>query len=124
KFVIKSLSLRFVLIVSADLPLLKGSYLDEAIERFLISGKPALCLVAPLMEYKGLGFNPDHVLKEGGRDVVPVGVNILDGSRIDESELPQENLVVKDVKAFINVNTPDELERAKKLFVANTSPSL
>lgn len=108
-YAIKSLRLGRTLVIPADIPLLKSEVIDKAIAHFEQCSKPALALVAPLEKYEKLGLKPDHVFDLNGRQVTWVGVNIVEGVRIDEPELDQENLLIEEVECVVNVNTAKDL---------------
>jgi adenosylcobinamide-phosphate guanylyltransferase len=113
KQAIKALSLGNVLVVSADLPFLLPRVVDEAIERYLSSGKPALMVAAPVDLFKRNGMEPSYVFDLDGRKLAPVGVNIIDGKRVDEAELDESVYVVEFNGLVFNVNTPQDLEIAR-----------
>jgi len=113
KQAIKALSLGDVLVVSADLPFLLPRVVDEAIDRYLSSGKPALMVAAPVDLFKRNGVEPSYVFDLDGRKLAPVGVNIIDGKRVDEPKLDESLYVVEFNGLVFNVNTPQDLEIAR-----------
>lgn len=115
RYAIKSLRLGSTIVVSADLPLLKSELIDMAIGRFEKCSRPSLSLVVSLEKLSKLGLEPDFMFSLQGNLVTPVGVNIIDGNRIDEPTLDQENLIVEEVECLVNVNTPSDLLLAEKL---------
>jgi adenosylcobinamide-phosphate guanylyltransferase len=101
-----------VLAISSDLPLLNGEFLDEIIDRYIGSGKPALTVLVPeeaLREYGISAFSPYEF---EGRTYAVSGINIIDGSRILE-EQEQEVLISQRPEAIFNVNSSKDLEHAK-----------
>ena len=48
--------------------------------------------------------------------MVPAGINVIDGRRIDEAELEEEVFVIDREEAAVNVNTPEDLKVAEHLF--------
>jgi len=115
---IKKLKLGCVITVSADLPLLEGKIIDKIIEHYEICGKPVMAVMVPAERFESLGMSIDLILEEKGKRLVPAGVNILDGDKIEkegfEKELDQEILVI-DSEEFININTPKDLMIAEQL---------
>jgi adenosylcobinamide-phosphate guanylyltransferase len=102
-----------VLIVSADLPLLSGVFLDEIIGEYEESGKPALTVMIPeeaLMEY---GLSAVTSYEEEGKVYAVSGINVIDGRRILE-EQEQEVVVSGRPEAVFTVNSLEDLEAAKK----------
>jgi len=114
RWAIRKLGLGDVLLISADLPLVTVSIVDQAIDRFKSSGKPALSVMAPIELYERLGLDPQFVSEIAGRRMVPIGINLLDGQMIDRGELEQEVLVSEEGSSLLNVNTPRELELARR----------
>jgi len=116
RYAVKSLGLKNVLIVSADLPFITGKLVDEVVENYYRCRKPALSVMIPTSVYDRLGLKPDLTLNIDGRVLVPVGINVIDGTRIDEAELEQETLVVENEELAVNVNTQEDLLIARLLF--------
>lgn len=101
-----------VLIVSADLPLLDGEFLDKVIEEYEESGKPALTVLIPeeaLVEY---GLSAVSPYEHEGKVYAVSGINIVDGRRILE-EQEQEIIVSSRPEAVFTVNSLKDLEAAK-----------
>ena len=114
---IHQLSLAEVLVISSDLPFVTPHVIEEAFRKFRDERKPALAVMAPSDLYEGLGLKPNYVFEINGRKLVPVGINILDGRRINEGTLEQTELIIDSADALFNVNTLGELESARKRIV-------
>jgi adenosylcobinamide-phosphate guanylyltransferase len=114
RFAVRRLSLAEVLVISADLVFITPSLIEEAIRKYRESGKPALAVMAPPELYEKFGSNPAYMFEVNGRMLLPVGINIINGKRIDEGTLEQTELVIGSEDAPINVNTPNELDFARK----------
>ena len=115
KFAIKQLKLRDVMILSADLPLLTPSLIDRAIESYKREKKPALSVMAPVETVETQGAKPSFVFEVGERRMVPIGVNLIDGTKIDEPKLEEAVLVTSPNESILNVNTIEELRIAREL---------
>jgi len=113
QYAIKKLDLGEVLVVSADIPLITVGIIDQAIRQFRLSGKPALAVMSPVGVYDQLGLHPQYIFEVNGNRMVPVGINLIDGTKVDRGELDQEILVSESDKIALNVNTPRELELAR-----------
>ena len=101
-----------VLIISADLPLLNGEFLDEIISKYEESGKPALTVLVPeeaLIEY---GLSTVSPYEHEGKMSAVSGINIIDGRRIVE-EQEQEVIVSRRPEAVFTVNSLKDLESTK-----------
>ena len=115
-FVVKALKLRTVLTVSADLPLLTSEIIDDIVTRYFCCGKPALAVAVPLALRERLGLGAGYTLDYNGEQVVFAGINVNDGSRIDDAELEQEVYVLDRVEVALNINTVEELRIAEEQF--------
>jgi adenosylcobinamide-phosphate guanylyltransferase len=115
-YTVKALKLQTVMAVAADLPLIKGEIIDAIIEHYERCGKPALAVVVPMETKEKLGMAGDYSFVMANRHVVPAGINVIDGRRIDEEELDQEVFLLDLEEVAVNINTVQELEIAEKLF--------
>ena len=115
KYAVKRLKLKKVLMISADLPLVTGRIIDRIIEKYNECDKPALTVAVPLEMRKKLGLKGEYAFEVESIRVVPAGINLIDGRRIDEEELEEEVLIIKDDHVAVNVNTPQDLSVAESL---------
>ena len=113
RLAIRQLSLGEVLIVSSDLPFITVDVIKQAMQKYRNSGKPALAVMAPTELYKKIRSKPGYVFKVNGHNLVPVGINVLDGTRINEAVLEQSELIIDEEELALNVNTPKDLEIAR-----------
>jgi adenosylcobinamide-phosphate guanylyltransferase len=113
-FAVKKLGLGMVLTVGADLPLLSGEVVDDVVARFRICGKPALAVAVPSELRDRLGLGAGYAFDWCGRHVVYAGINVNDGSRIDNAELEQDVYILDRVEVAVNINTVDELRIAEE----------
>jgi adenosylcobinamide-phosphate guanylyltransferase len=114
RYAMSKLHLSETLIVSADLPFLSGDIVDRAIQAFRASEKPSLSVMALASVYEEMGSKPQYVFRIHGRKLVPIGLNLVDGKRINESELDQTVLEVDSGELALNVNAPSDYELAKR----------
>jgi len=117
QYSIKTLELTDVLTVVADIPFISVEIVDRAVAEYRSSGKPSLAVMAPADVYKKIRSEPEHVFEIDERRLVPIGLNVIDGRRIDEPELDQTVLVTDVEEHAVNVNTPIELEEARQRLV-------
>jgi adenosylcobinamide-phosphate guanylyltransferase len=110
---IRSLGLEDVVVVSADLPFLVPRIVADAIDRYMLSGKPALMVAAPIELYKKHRIEPSYTFDFNGRKLASIGLNIIDGKRINEPELEETVFVIDDEDLVFNVNTQRDLEVAR-----------
>ncbi len=114
-YAVKTLKLENVLAIGADLPLITGEILDAILDRYERCGKPALTVAVPKETKQRLGLSSEYIFSIGNKLVVPVGINVIDGSEIGREQLDQEVYVLDDEKVAINVNTLHELNIAENL---------
>jgi adenosylcobinamide-phosphate guanylyltransferase len=119
-YAVKKLKLQMVLAVAADLPLITGETIDDIVERYEQCGKPTLTVVVPMETKEKLGLGGEYAFEVRNRLVVPAGINVIDGRRIDEEELDEEICVVDRKEVAVNINTIQELRIAEKLFTKSS----
>ncbi len=112
QYTIKKLKLKKVLILPSDLPLINNETIREIVDYYASSNKPALSVMVPLELFKKLNLTPEYIFNVNGVLVSPVGVNIVDGERIDEPFIEQEVLILNKVELAVNVNTIEDLKVA------------
>jgi len=101
-----------VLVVSADLPLLNGEFLDKIIGEYEESGKPALTVLVPEEAFREHGVSAVSPYEHEGKMYAVSGINIIDGRRILE-EQEQEVIFSCRPEAVFTVNSSEDLESAK-----------
>ena len=119
-YAVKKLKLQTVLAVAADLPLITGEVIDDIVERYEQCGKPTLTVVVPMETKEKLGLGGEYAFEVENRLVVPAGINVIDGRRIDEEELDEEICVVDRKEVAVNINTIQELRIAENLFTKSS----
>ncbi|MCW4034686.1 MAG: NTP transferase domain-containing protein, partial [Candidatus Bathyarchaeota archaeon] len=107
-----------VLIVSSDLPLLTGTFIDEVIEKYEKAGKPALTVMIPEEAFQEFGLSAVSLYEHDKKMYAVSGINILDGARISEE---QDQLVVvsKRPEAVFNVNSIKDLDAINDYLLRN-----
>ena len=115
-YTVQTLKLGVFLAVAADLPLIKPEMIDAIVTRYEACGKPALTVAVPLSVKERLGMCIDYSFKEGDQDLVPVGINVIDGSkRYGDEWLDQDIFVLDREELAVNINTVAELQLAERL---------
>jgi adenosylcobinamide-phosphate guanylyltransferase len=115
-FAVRTLGLQTVLAIGADLPLITAEVIDAIVECYERCGKPALSVVVSMETKKRLGLNGKYGFELDGRYVVPAGINVIEGRRIDEKELDEEICVMDRKEVAMNINTLEELRIAETFF--------
>ena len=115
-YVVQNLKLGVFLAIAADLPLVRGEMIDTIIERYECCGKPALTVAVPLETKTKLGMSIDYSFKMDERDLVPVGINVIDGhKRYGDEWLDQDIYLMDQDELAVNINTVQELQQAEQL---------
>jgi len=115
-YAIRTLGLQNVLAIGADLPLITAEVIDSIVECYEQCGKPALSVVVSMETKEKLGLSGKYGYELNGRRVVPAGINMIDGRRIDEEELDEEICVSDRKEVAVNINTIQELRIAETFF--------
>jgi adenosylcobinamide-phosphate guanylyltransferase len=115
QFAVKKLGLETVLAVASDLPLITAGIVDDVLERYATCGKPALTVAVPIETKKRLGIGAEYEFDACGENVVPTGINVIDGRLIDGGWMEQEVMVLDKEEVAVNVNTPRDLRLAERL---------
>ena len=112
----QTLKLGKFLAIAADLPLITGEILDQIINRYENCGKPALTVAIPIETKIKMGMSIEYSFKMDDKDVVPTGINVIDGNKQYGNEwLDQDIYLIDKPELAINVNTPQELQIAKNI---------
>ena len=115
-YVVQTLKLGVFLAIAADLPLVRGKMIDAVVERYEHCGKPALTVAVPVETKTKLGMCIEYSFKLGEMDVVPVGINVIDGSkRYGDEWLDQDICLLNLQELAVNINTVPELQLAERL---------
>ncbi|MEJ2105245.1 MAG: NTP transferase domain-containing protein [Ignavibacteriaceae bacterium] len=107
-----------VMIISSDLPLLRGEFLDEIIEKYESSGKPALTVLIPEEAFNIYGLTSVSHYEHNGKMYAVSGINIIDGQKILE-EQEQEVVITSKPEAVFTVNSIKDLMTTKKYIKNN-----
>jgi adenosylcobinamide-phosphate guanylyltransferase len=116
-YTVQTLKLGVFLAIAADLPLVKSGMIDSVVERYEQCGKPALTVAVPLEVKAKLGMSIEYSFKtDDNRDVVPVGINVIDGSkRYGDEWLDQDIYILNHEELAVNINTVQELQLAEHM---------
>jgi len=115
-YVSQKLKLGVFLAIAADLPLVTGKVLDAIVERYECCGKPALTVAVPLGTKAKLGMSIEYSFKMNDKEVVPVGINVIDGHRRYGDEWLDQDIYLLDLEELaVNINTVQELQLAERL---------
>jgi adenosylcobinamide-phosphate guanylyltransferase len=112
----QNLKLGVFLAIAADLPLVTSQVLDCIVELYEHCGKPALTVAVPLKTKTKLGMSIEYSFKMDDKDVVPVGINVIDGQKRYGDEWLDQDIFLLDLPELaVNINTIQELNLAKRL---------
>ena len=118
-YTVQTLKLGVFLAIAADLPLVKPEMVDAVVERYEQCGKPALTVAVPLEVKAKLGMSIEYSFKtDDNQDVVPVGINVIDGGkRYGDEWLDQDIYILNHEELAVNINTVQELQLAERMLV-------
>jgi adenosylcobinamide-phosphate guanylyltransferase len=119
-YAIRTLGLKTVLAISADLPMITAEVIDAVVECYKRCGKSALSVVVPKETKAQLGLSEKYGFEFKGKHVVPAGINVIDGQKIDEEELDEEIYVLDQKEVAVNINNVRELRIAQSLFTKDS----
>jgi len=115
-YAIRTLGLLTVLAIGADFPLITAESIDAVVESYERCGKPALKVVVPMETKEQLGLDGKYGFEHNGKCVVPAGINVIDGRRINEKELDEKIYISDRKEVAVNINTVKELRIAEELY--------
>ena len=114
-YAVKKLGLKTALILASDLPLITGEIIDQVVTSYEHCGKPALAVVIPMATKQKFGLDGDYSFNLDNTLVVPAGINVIDGNKIDDEFLEQAYCVIDREEVAMNFNTLEDLKIARKL---------
>ncbi len=115
-YTVQTLKLGVFLAIAADLPLVKPEIIDTIIECYERSKKPALTVAVPIAIKLKLGMCVDYSFEEQDQELVPVGINVIDGNkRYGDEWLDQAICILNHQELTVNINTTQELQIAQQL---------
>jgi adenosylcobinamide-phosphate guanylyltransferase len=115
-YAVQTLKLGVFLAIAADLPLVTGEMADAVVQRYERCGKPALTVAVPMEIKVKLGMSVEYSFKADDKDVVPVGINVIDGhKRYGDEWLDQDIYLMHQEELAVNINTIQELQLAERL---------
>ena len=113
---VRTLKLQTVLAIGADFPLITAEVIDAIVGYYERCGKPALSVAVSMETKAKLGLSGKYGFELNGKHVVPAGINVIDGRRINEEELDEAIYVSDRKEVAVNINTVQELQIAEDLF--------
>jgi adenosylcobinamide-phosphate guanylyltransferase len=117
-YAVQTLKLGVFLAIAADLPLVRSQMIDAIVERYERCGKPALTVAVPFETKAKLGMSIEYSFKMDDHEVVPVGINVIDGhKRYGDEWLDQDIYLLNQNELAVNINTLQELQLAERLIV-------
>ncbi|MFX1392549.1 MAG: NTP transferase domain-containing protein [Promethearchaeota archaeon] len=117
-FIFKILKLGISMTVVADLPLIKPEIIDEIVEKYMLLKKPSLAVMTDFNFFCQHGIKPTIKFqsKNSQKNLVPIGINIIDGQFIEQKEQDQVIIVNNRRELIYNINTVDDYFQVKKYF--------
>ncbi|TRO50328.1 GTP--adenosylcobinamide-phosphate guanylyltransferase [Candidatus Bathyarchaeota archaeon] len=116
RYAVRALKLQTVLAIGADFPLITAEVIDAIVQHYERCGKPSLSVAVSVETKTKLGLGGKYGFELNGEDMVPAGINVIDGRRIEEKELDEEVYVSDRKEVAVNINTIQELQIAEEFF--------
>ncbi len=101
------------LVIASDLPLIKPETIDKIIMQAKKTQVKVLTIVVPLKEFRK--FSSPNSIKPINKKHQPTGISIINSPLNKGTEDSFAFLEVKGTIEFLNVNTMEELKRAKEV---------
>jgi adenosylcobinamide-phosphate guanylyltransferase len=93
----------------ADLPLLAADLLDDALDAYADGDADSLTVAVPASLKRALGVSVDTTMSHEGREVAPVGLNVVGASAREDV------LLSYDARLAVNVNRTGDADVAAGL---------
>jgi adenosylcobinamide-phosphate guanylyltransferase len=97
------------LTVTADIPLINKNLINKVIDFYLLKCSGALAVYIPYHLFEAVSVKPDLILKIDDDQLVPAGLNVVDGKTINKAQ-EEIILVLNDKSLAFNINTPSDLD--------------
>jgi len=97
------------LTVTADIPLINKNLINKVVDFYLLKCSGALAVYIPSRLLEAVSVKPDLIFKIDDNQLVPVGLNVVDGKSIDNIQ-EEIILVLNDNSLAFNINTPSDLD--------------
>ncbi len=104
--------------ISADLPLINFRMINYILSFHKSREEDALSVFLKREVYVKYDIETEMVLHYKGKEIVPVGINIIDGKRIEE-EQEEYKLILDIPELAFNINRIADYERLVKLIYQN-----
>lgn len=115
KFIIETYHLEHTLILTADLPTISPSLLNDIVKKFFEIKKPALSVMMDLERtVKNIKIPTDRnnvFIDRCGEKLFPIGINIINGKLIEEPFIEQTEYITEKGELLLNINTIDDFYR-------------
>jgi adenosylcobinamide-phosphate guanylyltransferase len=110
------ISTPYVLMVAANLPLLRSESIDDVVSAFYRSKRSSLVVGVPIDEIEEAIIEPTMVKDMNGVRAIPCGVSVIDRNRGLIGSYLDASYLVTDLEDFsVDVNNEGELKRAERI---------
>jgi adenosylcobinamide-phosphate guanylyltransferase len=117
--VMQLVSTPFVLVVPANLPLLRSESIDAVVDAFYRSKRSSLLVGVPIDDVQEVIADPTMVMDMDGVRAVPCGVRIMDRDLMMGRSPSDVAYLVTDLEDFaVDVNTVGQLEIVERIMSA------
>jgi len=110
------LSTPYILVLPADMPLLRSESIDAVVTAFYRSKKSSIVVGVPAKVFEEMNSEPTFTMDMNGVTAVPCGVSIVDRELMLREEYLDEAYMITELTDFaINVNTVLNLGMAERI---------
>lgn len=115
QYIIKQFQLHETLILTADLPTIDATLLNQIIRTFWEAKKPAFSVMTEVSVVRD--FDPKLICPENlfttsnGQQYYPVAINFVDGRHIEEPYIDQGIMILTEKRILYNINRIDDYYR-------------
>lgn len=112
----ESMSGKYVVTCPSDIPLINAQIIDQAVSAFVPEMQSMIVMVDAEV-VRGMGIIPSYTRKVNNKEWVLSGLSVMDREATLRGDYLNEECLYTDWHELaVNVNTPDELSVARRLF--------
>jgi adenosylcobinamide-phosphate guanylyltransferase len=105
-----------ILTMPSDVPAITGPFLDKVIHEFEQCGNDFLAVFVPIQKRLDLNLSISSTDEYKGVMYAVSGINVVNGTKIQQDgKIETSAIITEETDVLLNVNTPQDIEIAKKL---------
>lgn len=112
--ILNQFNLEIVLTISGDLPLIKREDINRIIKFYKNEKKPSLSVMTKVENFEKFYIKPTYIMEYSDQKLVPIGINIIDGRKIQNEWQEEAIMIVNEPQFLFNINTEADLKLVHK----------